>query len=65
MSQGRFVIRGGRVVDPRHGVDRVAHLLCEDGRVVGLTSELSTEWLAARHLDAERRLVAPPRWAST
>jgi len=49
----RLLIRGGRILDPGSGIDRVADLLVEDGRIAELGSpavEGSTGWLDARGL---------------
>ena len=35
----KILIRGGRVIDPARQIDRVADLLIEDGKIVGLDVE--------------------------
>ncbi|MDQ6619048.1 MAG: dihydroorotase, partial [Pseudomonadota bacterium] len=51
-------IRGGRLIDPRNGVDRVAPLFIDGGRVAAL-DEAPREWRPARVIDAARLIVAP------
>lgn len=38
MSARRIRLLGGRIVDPSRGIDRVADLVIDDGRIVGLTA---------------------------
>lgn len=53
---GRLLIVGGRVIDPGQGVDRVANLLIEDGKIVGLDA-VATE--AEETIDATGKIVCP------
>jgi dihydroorotase len=55
--RGRLLIRGARVVDPSQGLDGVADVLVEDGRISGLGPSVSSR--DAEVLDA-RGLVAVP-----
>jgi dihydroorotase len=52
-----ILIKGGRVVDPSQGMDQVADLLIENGRVARIGKGLKAE--GARVLDARAKVVAP------
>ena len=39
----KLLIRGGRVVDPANGMDKVADVLIEDGRIAAVGEELSAD----------------------
>ncbi len=54
----KLEIRNGRVIDPRHGVDRGAGLFIDDGRIVAVGAPPSG-WRAERTLDATGLVVAP------
>jgi dihydroorotase len=53
----RIIVRGGRVIDPATGVDVVADVAIEDGRVVSIGAVAATG--AAREIDAHGLVVAP------
>jgi dihydroorotase len=53
----RIVIRGGRVMDPANGVDRVADLVIKDGRLSGIIE--ADDVAGARVVDATGCIVAP------
>lgn len=53
---GRLLIRQGRVIDPSQGLDAVADLLIDDGRIVGLDVEADGD---CQVLDAADCLVTP------
>jgi dihydroorotase len=50
-----ILIRNGRVIDPRNGVDRVTNLLLRDGKVAGLDAADGAE----RVIDATGKIVSP------
>jgi dihydroorotase len=52
----RILIRGGRVIDPASQIDRVADLLIEDGRIVGLDLEPAGD---EEIIDAAGKIVSP------
>ncbi|MBI4574991.1 MAG: dihydroorotase [Planctomycetes bacterium] len=52
----RLVVRGGRVIDPAEGLDRVADVLIEDGRVRGVGPAGTP---ADQVIDARGRWVVP------
>ncbi|MBO5658635.1 MAG: amidohydrolase family protein [Duodenibacillus sp.] len=52
-----LLIRGGRVVDPKNGVDAVLDVAIEDGRVVEIGEELAG--CAKETLDAAGKIVIP------
>jgi dihydroorotase len=54
----KIEIRHGRVVDPRHAVDRQASLFIGEGKVVGLGSS-PAGWRAERVIDARGLVVCP------
>jgi hypothetical protein len=54
----KLMVRGGRLVDPRNGLDGVADLVFEDGRVAEVGSGLATP-KGAQVIDAAGRLVIP------
>ena len=54
----RLTVRGGRVVDPASGIDRVADLHVAKGRVVGL-GDLPEGFTADRVVDAAGLVVCP------
>ena len=53
----KLLIRGGRVIDPANGVDRVADVLVEDGKIAAVGEGLSAE--GASVYDAAGKVVAP------
>jgi dihydroorotase len=57
MSGGRLLLKGGRVVDPRRGIDDVLDVLIEDGRVAQVEARISAKGLEV--VDLEGRVVAP------
>ena len=54
----KIEIRNGRVIDPKHGIDRVASLYIAAGKVVAIGSAPSG-WSAQRTLDATGLCVCP------
>lgn len=53
----RMLIRNGRLLDPSRDIDAEMDCLIEDGRIVGVGSDLSSE--GAEILDAEGAWIAP------
>jgi dihydroorotase len=53
-----LLIRGGRIIDPGSGTDRVADLFIRDGRIDSLAARLKAP-AGAETLDARGRLVVP------
>jgi dihydroorotase len=53
----RILVQGGRLLDPAAGVDRVADLLIEDGRIVRIAPEIDAA--GARVVRARQRVVCP------
>ncbi|HEX3722325.1 MAG TPA: amidohydrolase family protein, partial [Nitrolancea sp.] len=53
-----IVFRNGRVVDPSQGVDAVADLWVEDGRVVAVGSQIEAP-VGAEIVDAQGLIVTP------
>lgn len=54
---GRLLIRGGRVIDPSQGIDRVGDVAIEDGRIAALGQGLASP--GGEVLDAHGAIVAP------
>lgn len=54
-----LIIENGRVVDPAQGIDKVANLLLEDGKVAGIDVDESRIPDGATRFDASNRIVAP------
>jgi dihydroorotase len=54
----KIEIRNGRIVDPRHAVDRKASLFIADGKVAAL-GEAPSGWRAERVIEAEGLIVCP------
>ena len=52
-----WLIRGGRVIDPKNGVDSVMDVLVQDGRVAQLGEGIACE--GAQVIDASGKVVAP------
>lgn len=53
----RLVIRGGRIMDPAHGVDGIGDFLIVDGRIASVGRPVSVE--SAEEIDARGLIVAP------
>lgn len=53
-----LIVRGGRVIDPAHGIDAVLDVGVKDGRIAGLAEHLPSR-SAARVLDADGLVVTP------
>jgi dihydroorotase len=54
----KIEIRNGRLVDPRHGIDRVASLYVAAGKVAAI-GEAPAGWTANRTIDATGLVVCP------
>lgn len=52
----RRLIRGGRIIDPANGIDRIADLATADGRIVGLDLD---DFQADAHIDARGLTIIP------
>ncbi len=57
-SNGSILITGGRVIDPSQGIDRVASVLVEDGRIAGIDVPASTRQ-DVEVIDATGKIVSP------
>lgn len=55
---GRFLIKGGRLIDPRENIDTVANLLIENGHVHSIGNHLNTP-ATIPTIDATGKVVAP------
>ncbi|MDI7246041.1 MAG: dihydroorotase [Bacillota bacterium] len=53
----RLLLKGGRVVDPRNGLDETKDVLVDDGRVLTVDSGIEAE--GARVLDVREKTVLP------
>ncbi|MBR2477212.1 MAG: dihydroorotase [Clostridia bacterium] len=53
----KIIIKGGRVIDPANGVDRVADVLAEDGVIVNIGENISAD--GAEVIDASGNIVVP------
>ncbi|MBL4916544.1 amidohydrolase/deacetylase family metallohydrolase [Szabonella alba] len=53
---GHLVIRGGRVIDPANGIDRIADVVVKDGRIAGIGVDAPAE---ADMVDATGAIVTP------
>src|SRR5947209_20085614 len=58
MARMQIEIRGGRVIDPRNAIDRVATLYIVAGHVAGI-DEAPPDWRATRVIEAHGLVVAP------
>jgi dihydroorotase len=54
-----LLIRGGRVVDPDQGIDRIDDVVIRDGRVASIGAEPATGGTPDMTIDAEGMIVAP------
>ena len=52
-----MLIRGGRVIDPKNGVNMIADVLVENGKIAAVGENLSAD--GAQVIEAEGRVVAP------
>lgn len=50
------LIRGGRIIDPAQGIDRVGHLVLDGNKILGVDAVCATPDLV---IDATDRIVAP------
>ena len=55
--ENSILIRGGRVIDPKNGIDQIADVLVMDGKIDKIGENLSAE--GVKVLEAEGRVVAP------
>ncbi|MEW6227856.1 MAG: dihydroorotase [Bacillota bacterium] len=53
----RLLVKGGRVVDPRNQLDKVADILVEDGRILAVDAGITAE--CATVLDVSGNVVVP------
>ena len=56
---GAILIKNGRVIDPAAGLDRLADLLIQDGRIVRVGPSLAAPPGPVETIDASDRIVAP------
>lgn len=56
---GLLAIKNGRVIDPANGIDRIAHVLCEQGTIAGVVDALPEKFSAAPSLDATGKWIVP------
>ncbi len=54
-----FVIRQGRVIDPVNKVDRVAQMICVDGKIYGVVDQVPEQFANATSIDATGKWVVP------
>ena len=52
-----MLIRGGRVIDPKNGVDMIADVLAENGKIAAVGENLAKDGVQV--IEAEGRVVAP------
>ncbi|MBQ6859886.1 MAG: dihydroorotase [Clostridia bacterium] len=52
-----MLIRGGRVIDPKNGIDMVADVLVENGKIAKIEENISAEGMQV--IEAAGRVVAP------
>ena len=57
MMNNSILIRGGRVIDPKNGIDQVADVLVKDGKIAEIGENLSAEGVQV--MDAAGKVVAP------
>lgn len=55
----RFLISGGRVVDPANGIDDMLDVLVEDGRIAAIGKSFGAEVAGAEVIDASGKVIAP------
>ena len=57
----RTVIKNGRVVDPKQNLDKSAHILIEDGKILSITAQVPESFLrqADTVIDASGKIAAP------
>ncbi|MBW2036137.1 MAG: dihydroorotase [Deltaproteobacteria bacterium] len=56
----KYLIKGGRVVDPETGIDGVMEILIEDGKIAAIASAKSkTENRKSKIIDASGKIVTP------
>lgn len=55
----RFLINGGRLIDPANGIDDTLDILIEDGRITAMGKNLGAEVAGAEVIDASGKVVAP------
>ena len=53
----KLLIRGGRVIDPANGMDKIADVLIEDGKIAAIGEGLSAD--GAKVYDAAGKVVVP------
>src|SRR5687767_11896538 len=54
-----LLIRGGRVIDPKNGVDRAADVLIREGKIAQIAPGLAPPSKQTRIIEAKDRVVAP------
>ena len=52
-----MLIRGGRVIDPANGIDKIADILVENGKVAAIGENIAAEGVQV--IDAAGKVVAP------
>ena len=60
MVNSKYLIKGGRVIDPETGIDGLFDIVIEDGKIARVReSVIGGEWSTGRIIDASGRLVTP------
>ena len=56
-GKAKLIIRGGRILDPGRGVDKVGDILIQDGRIAALQPGIKEN--GAKVIDAKGLIVCP------
>ncbi len=54
-----MVIKQGRVIDPVNGIDRIANVICNEGKIVDIVDEVPERFSNANTIDASGMWVVP------
>lgn len=55
----RLAIRDGRIIDPANGLDEVADLFIDSGKVIAVGQPPSPAWTPEEQIDARNKIVCP------
>jgi dihydroorotase len=55
----RLAIRDGRIIDPANGLDEVADLFIDNGKVIALGEPPTIAWIPEEQIDARNKIVCP------
>ena len=58
-NAGKLVIKQGRVIDPLNNIDKIAHILCDENKIIDVVDSIPESFTDAGTVDATGKWVVP------